>query len=129
MMEVAPAKAGAICRVSMNTETSITLTLDDRDEALLLFGSRDQNLRLIRDSLGVRLVARGDLIHIDGTETQVDQAERAFVQLRQLLKKQGQISQENVRTVLAIVQQNDDREGPQTLAVIEGNRHVRPRTD
>lgn len=113
----------------MNTETSITLTLDDRDEALLLFGSRDQNLRMIRDALGVRLVARGDLIHIDGSETQVDQADRVFQQLRTLLKKQGALSQENVRTVLAVVQQNDDRQGTQTLAVIEGNRHVRPRTD
>jgi len=116
--------------MKMTTETTITLTLDSRDEAVLLFGSRDQNLRLIRDSLGVRLVARGDFVHIDGKEAQVEQADRLFQQMRLMLKSQGSLSQEDVRKLLAIVQQSEDREGgPQTLAVIDGKRHVRPRTD
>jgi phosphate starvation-inducible PhoH-like protein len=113
----------------MSTDTSLTLTLDDRDEALLLFGSRDQNLRLIRDTLGVRLVARGDFVHVEGTPEQVDQAQRIFQQLRLLLKKQGKLSPETVRSVLEVVKQPEERESPQNLAVIEGNRHVRPRTD
>jgi phosphate starvation-inducible PhoH-like protein len=113
----------------MNGDQSVTLTLENRDEALLLFGSRDQFLRLIRDSLGVRIVARGDVIHIEGSETQVDQAERVFQQLRLMLRKQGNLTLENVRSVLAVVQQNDDHQGPQNLAVTSSNRHVRPRTD
>jgi phosphate starvation-inducible protein PhoH and related proteins len=113
----------------MATETSITLTLDDRDEAVMLFGSRDQNLRLIRDALGVRLVARGDLVHIEGNEQQVDQADRVFQQLRAMLKTHGKLSQEDVRTILAVVQGGQELEGPQTLATVEGGRHVRPRTD
>ena len=113
----------------MAGEQSITLTLEDRDEALLLFGSRDQYLRLIRDALAVRIIARGDVMHIEGTETQVDQADRVFQQLRAMLKKQGNLTGENVRTVLAVVQQNDDRQGPQNLAVSTSNRNVRPRTD
>ncbi len=72
---------------------------------MLLFGSRDQYLRLIRDALGVRIIARGDVVHIEGTETQVEQADRVFQQLRLMLQKQGSLSSENVRTVLAIVQQ------------------------
>ena len=113
----------------MSTQTSMTLTLDDRDEALLLFGSRDQHLRMIREALGIRLVARGELVHIDGTEEQVDQADRVFQQLRQMLAKQGKLSMEDVRTVLAVVKAGGDRLGEQNLAVIEPGRHVRPRTD
>src|SRR5438270_12394414 len=113
----------------MNGDQTVTLTLESKDEALLLFGSRDQFLRLIRDALGVRIIARGDVVHIEGRETQVDQAERVFQQLRVMLKKQGNLTGENVRTVLAIVQQNDDRQGPQNLAVTTSNRNVRPRTD
>ncbi len=113
----------------MPAESSKTLTLDDRDEAVQLLGSRDQNLRLIREALGVRLIARGDLMHIEGTSQQVEQADRAFQQLRQMLRKQGTLSLENVRTVLAIVQQGQERDGPQNLAAIDGGRHVRPRTD
>jgi phosphate starvation-inducible PhoH-like protein len=113
----------------MSAEQTVTLTLESKDEALLLFGSRDQFLRLIREALGVRIIARGDVVHIEGSESQVDQAERVFQQLRLMLKKQGNLSGENVRTVLAVVQQNDDRQGPQNLAVTASNRSVRPRTD
>jgi phosphate starvation-inducible PhoH-like protein len=115
--------------MKMNGETSVTLTLDDRDEALGLFGSRDQFLRMIRDALAVRIVARGDVVHIDGGEGQVDQADRVFQQLRLMLKKQGSLTSENVRTVLAVVMQNDDRQGPQNIAVAGAQRQVRPRTD
>jgi phosphate starvation-inducible PhoH-like protein len=121
--------AGLVGVKCLPVETSITLTLDSRDEALLLFGSRDQNLRAIRDALGVRLIARGDLIHIEGSEEQVDQADRVFQQLRQMLGRTGRLTPEDVRTVLAVIQQGDDRQGPQNLAVIEGGRFVRPRTD
>jgi len=114
---------------TMSTQTSMTLTLDDRDEALLLFGSRDQHLRMIREALGIRLVARGELVHIDGTEEQVDQADRVFQQLRLILAKQSKLSMEDVRTVLAVVKAGGDRLGEQNLAVIEPGRHVRPRTD
>jgi phosphate starvation-inducible protein PhoH and related proteins len=113
----------------MSTQTSMTLTLDGRDEALLLFGSRDQHLRLIREALGVRLVARGDVIHIDGSEEQVEQADRVFQQLRHMLANKGALTMEDVRTVLAVVKAGGDREGEQNLAVIEPGRHVRPRTD
>jgi phosphate starvation-inducible PhoH-like protein len=109
--------------------TTLTLTLDGRDEAVLLFGNRDQYLRLIRDALGVRLIARGDIIHVEGTEDQVSQAERVFLQLRGMLAKQGSLSGEDVRTVLSVVQRGGERGGPQNLTIVEGGRHVRPRTD
>ncbi|HYV39098.1 MAG TPA: PhoH family protein [Gemmataceae bacterium] len=103
----------------------MTLSLDDRDEAVLLFGTRDQHLRLIKDALNVRLIARGDTLQIEGPEEQVNQAERAFVQLRELVNNQGKLTVEDVRNVLAVVQGND---GP-NLTVVQGGRHVRPRTD
>jgi len=56
--------------------SEMTITLDNRDEVLLLFGSRDKNLRAIRDALGVRLVARGDTVQVDGPEDKVGQAEQ-----------------------------------------------------
>jgi len=39
----------------MAETTSRSLTLDSRDEAVLLFGNRDQYLKLLRDALGVRV--------------------------------------------------------------------------
>jgi phosphate starvation-inducible PhoH-like protein len=116
----------------MATETSITLTLENREEAVLLFGSRDQYLRMMRDALGIRIAARGDVVHIEGNETQVDQADRAFQQLRAILKKQESLSAEDVRTVLAVVSTAEDRPSAQTAATVVSSgamKSVRPRTD
>jgi phosphate starvation-inducible PhoH-like protein len=113
----------------MSSTTSLTLTLYNRDEALLLFGSRDQNLRLIREVIPVRLIARGDTLHIEGAEEQVEKAERVFLQLRQLLRHQSSLSPEDIRTVLDVVEHGEDQLGPHSLQVRETGRHVRPRTD
>jgi phosphate starvation-inducible PhoH-like protein len=113
----------------MSSEATLTLTLENRDEAVLLFGSRDQFLRLIRDALLVRLIARGDKIQIEGSEENVNQAERAFDQLRQMLRKQGKLTAEDVRTVLAIVQGSNESVEGKDKSLMEGARSVRPRTD
>ena len=86
-----------------------TITLDSRDEAVVLFGNRDQYLREIRTALGAQLVARGDTIVIKGTDEQVDQAQRVFPQLRSLVAQQGSLSAEDVRTVLEVVLQGGER--------------------
>ena len=111
----------------------LTITLDDRDEALLLFGTRDQYLREVRDALGVRLIARGDTIQVKGEEAAIDHADRVFQQLRLMLKKQGSLSPEDVRTVIEVVQNGADRLGPPpekgTAKETKGSKYVRPRTD
>jgi phosphate starvation-inducible PhoH-like protein len=114
----------------MPMASEATITLEGPDEALLLFGSRDQHLRLIREALGVRLVARGDTVHVQGSEAQVDQAQRIFQQLRQMVRQHGKLSPEDVRIVLEVVQQGGDRLVPQPEARAEaGGRYLRPRTD
>jgi phosphate starvation-inducible PhoH-like protein len=108
-----------------------TITLDSRDEALLLFGSRDQYLREIRTQLGMQqLVGRGDQILLKGTDEQLSLAERVFGQLRQMLRQQGSLSSEDVKTVLEVVLQGGESLGPPTDKPAEGgSRFVRPRTD
>src|SRR5438105_11183556 len=113
----------------MSSEATLTLTLDNRDEAVLLFGSRDQYLRLIRDALEVRLIARGNTIQVEGADHRVAEADRVFQQLRQMLRQQGKLTPEDVRTVLAVVQQGDAELGERPVTFVEGARHVRPRTD
>jgi phosphate starvation-inducible PhoH-like protein len=113
----------------MSSEATLTLTLDNRDEAVLLFGSRDQYLRLIRDALEVRLIARGNTIQVEGVDYRVAEADRVFQQLRQMLRQQGKITPEDVRTVLAVVQQGNEELNQRPVTFVEGSRNVRPRTD
>lgn len=110
-------------------DTTLTLTLNDRDEAVQLFGNRDQFLRLIRDALGVRIIARGDIIQIDGEQPLVEMAERVFQQLRQTLQRGHNLTAEHVRTVLAGAQRGEDGAIPVPVASLSNNRAVRPRTD
>jgi phosphate starvation-inducible PhoH-like protein len=108
-----------------------TITLDSRDEAILLFGNRDQYLKEVRTMVGAQqLVGRGDQIIIKGSDEQIDHAQRIFGQLRAMLRQQGSLSPEDVRTVLEVVLQGGERIGLQAEKPSEaGSRYMRPRTD
>jgi phosphate starvation-inducible PhoH-like protein len=111
-------------------DTTLTLTLNDRDEAVQLFGNREQHLRLIRDALNVRIIARGDTIQIDGDAGLVEHAERVFAQLRQILQRQHSLTAENVRTVLSAAQKGEDGAAlPAPVASLGNNRAIRARTE
>ncbi|WP_263360034.1 PhoH family protein [Acidicapsa ligni] len=43
-----------------------------------LFGTRDENLRLMEDSLGVRIDLRSDAVHVQGPEDSVGRVKRIF---------------------------------------------------
>jgi phosphate starvation-inducible PhoH-like protein len=108
-----------------------TITLDSRDEAILLFGSRDHYLREIRTALGMQqLVGRGDQVLLKGTDEQLALGERVFTQLRSLVRQQGSLSAEDVKTVLEVVTQGGARLGsPAEKGGDLGHRFAKPRTD
>jgi len=68
-----------------------TIPLDSREEAVILLGPRDQFLRLVRDTLGVKLFSRGDTLSVEGTAEGIEQTERVFQQLRGILRKSGKL--------------------------------------
>ncbi len=49
-----------------------------------LFGTRDENLRLMEDSLGVRIDLRSDAIHVQGPEESVARVKRIFADFESL---------------------------------------------
>jgi phosphate starvation-inducible protein PhoH and related proteins len=113
----------------MSDTSSRTLTLDSRDEAVLLLGNRDQFLKIVRDALNVRLVARGDTVQIDGPEEVVGQTERAFQQMRAVLRANGQLTPEDVKTILEVIRAGTGRVSGQNLTMMDGGKYLRPRTD
>jgi len=58
------------------------LTFEDRSgdhaKPRALFGTRDENLRLMEDSLGVRIDLRSDAVHVQGPEESVVRVRRIF---------------------------------------------------
>ena len=49
-----------------------------------LFGTRDENLRLMQDSLGVRIDLRSDAVHVQGPEESVGRVKRIFADFEAL---------------------------------------------
>jgi phosphate starvation-inducible PhoH-like protein len=53
-----------------------------------LFGTRDENLRLMEDSLGVQIDLRSDAVHVEGPEEGVARVQRIFQDF-EALRRQG----------------------------------------
>jgi phosphate starvation-inducible protein PhoH and related proteins len=53
-----------------------------------LFGTRDENLRLMEDSLGVRIDLRSDAVHVEGPDEAVARVQRIFQDFESL-RRQG----------------------------------------
>jgi len=53
-----------------------------------LFGTRDENVRLMEDKLGVRIDLRSDAVHVEGTDDGVSRVKRVFEDF-EALRRQG----------------------------------------
>jgi phosphate starvation-inducible PhoH-like protein len=53
-----------------------------------LFGTRDENLHLMEDSLGVRIDLRSDAVHVEGPESAVARVQQIFADF-EALRRQG----------------------------------------
>ena len=66
----------------LNADLEITPNLEP------LFGTRDENLRLMEDSLGVRIDLRSDAVHVEGPDEAVGRVKRIFQDF-EALRRQG----------------------------------------
>ncbi len=78
----------------------VVVTIDDEESLPSLYGDMDKNLRLIENTYGVILNARGNRIQIDGEEQSVMQVERLFTQLADLLARHIISQKEDVHTAI-----------------------------
>ena len=73
------------------------------EHALALFGSFDENVRLIEQEYGVTVTCRGTEIKVFGDEQGVSFAVRTITGLLSLINKGETLSDQNVRYVMAMV--------------------------
>jgi len=104
-----------------------TLSLSQPKQLLTLFGARDQNLRLIRDALGVSITHRNGQLHVFGDEKTVAQATHVLEQMRSLVERQETLSSEEVEEILSRVTGTWSHT-EMLVDVFEPTQQVRPRT-
>ena len=87
----------------MAQAVSRRITLDDNQECVRLFGERDHNLKLLKDSFAITLVARGNEIILSGEPLEVSHASQVIERLRGHLKKgnEGYVPSGTVKKMIA----------------------------
>ena len=96
-----------------------TISVDRLENVINVFGSFDENLRLIENELNVRVTDRNSELNLTGDEENVDYAERAIIGLLALAAKGESIDARSVRYIIGLVKEGqDDKIGEITRDVI-----------
>ncbi len=88
--------------------TEQSFSIDRMEHALSLFGSFDENIKLIEKEFSVAIVNRGGELKIKGEEESVYKAKRAIGNLLALLNKGETLNEQNVRYVISLVKDGSD---------------------
>ncbi len=102
------------------------------EQAVALFGSYDGNIRLVEQAFGVTLLARDDTIKITGDEDAVAKASRAVDGLLQLIGRGEQLTEQNVRYVLMLVNEGSENAiahlAGDNLCITAKGKPIKPKT-
>ena len=87
-----------------------TMEVERMEHVMRVFGSFDQNLRIIETELGVKVQDRDDALHISGEPEAVMLAEKAIGGLLTLAAKGENIDAQNVRYILKLTAEGKEKQ-------------------
>jgi phosphate starvation-inducible PhoH-like protein len=82
------------------TDVEKTLSVESRDELQGILGLYDENLKKIRKATGAEIVIRDGRIRIRGEKKKVAAAHSIFARLLELVRHQGEVTDEDLATLL-----------------------------
>ena len=85
-----------------------TMSVDRLENIISVFGSFDENLRLIENELGVTITDRNSELNISGSEENIFYAERAITGLLALASKGEAIDSRNVKYLIGLVKDGQE---------------------
>lgn len=112
--------------------TEQMISVDRMEQAVSLFGSFDENIRLLEQHYGVSVLSRGGDLKVSGEPENVAKAVRAIQGLLQLINCGEQLGEQNVRYVLTLVDEDNDGNLSQltsdNICVTAKGRPIKPKT-
>ena len=109
-----------------------TISFDRMEQAVSLFGSFDENIRLIEKQFSVDILNRGTELKVSGEPENVSGAVRAINGLLTLINKGEALTEQNVRYVLSLVSEgNEDKLSAMTgdcICITSRGKPVKPKT-
>ena len=108
------------------------INIDRMEQAVALFGSFDENLKLIEQVYGVKIVGRDSEIKVSGEPESVAKAVKTIESLLTLINRGEALSEQNVRYCISMVNEGSE-EKIETLAgdcicVTSKGKPVKPKT-
>ena len=109
-----------------------SIEVERMEHVISVFGSFDQNLRIIESELGVKVLDRDDKIHICGEAEDVMLAEKAIAGLLTLAAKGENIDPQNVRYILKLVSEGKETEihelAGDVICITAKGKPIKPKT-
>ncbi len=109
-----------------------TIEVERMEHVISVFGSFDQNLRLIETELNVKILDRDNLIHITGEAENVMLAEKTINGLLELAARGENIDAQNVRYILKLVQSGCEGEiqklAGDVICITAKGKPIKPKT-
>lgn len=85
-----------------------TVNVDRVEDLITVFGSFDENIKRIEESLDVTIVNRGNELKVSGDEENADKAVRTLESLLTLASKGETIDEQRVRYLITLVSEGND---------------------
>ena len=108
------------------------VNVDRMEQAVSLFGSFDENIKLVESQYNVKIVSRGSELKVSGDASDVSKAVRAVNGLLTLINRGESLSEQNVRYVLSLVDEgNEDKLEQMTgdcVCITAKGKPVKPKT-
>ena len=108
------------------------MEVDSMDTALAVFGSCDENIRLLEQSLGVTAVCRGTELKFSGPEDAVQTARRAVDAMLALREGGTPLEEQTVRYCISLADAGEEEKVQELaggcIAITAKGRPVRPKT-
>ena len=108
------------------------LQIERIEDVLTLFGNADQNVKIIEEHFGVSIICRGTEVKITGEPEAVSKAQRTVDTLLAMIAKDGNLSEQNVRYVITLVEQGSEQSMAQMnnscIAITVKGKPVKPKT-
>ena len=113
-----------------NTIVENKIQLENNNEAFILFGSHDKNLRTLRDIFDVKIVARNGILKFEGKPEQVKKLTDAVNCLIKIIRMSGKLEEKDVDSVVDNIKRGLDYMPPkQTIDVFINEHPIMPKTE
>lgn len=108
---------------------NLSISLEQPDKKLALFGSADRHLRLIRDTFGVQVTSRDDEVRLSGEQEPVSKAAAVLDQMQRKLRRQDWLSLDDVSQAISRASEDQREKRAGEIDVFARGHAIKPKTE